>query len=113
VLDWLHIPSLPCKNNAKGANPNLCQRSDANPTAGAFTGGFSAGYFNTVGSKEGWAPSTFKSSRDNRAGDGKRVQQTATDFMDDEERAELQATSLEARDDYDTFGRVVTPGCVI
>ena len=24
---------------------------------GAFTGGFSAGYFNTVGSKEGWKPS--------------------------------------------------------
>ncbi|KAI9840683.1 MAG: hypothetical protein M1837_001359 [Sclerophora amabilis] len=33
---------------------------------GAFTGGFSAGYFNTVGSKEGWTPSTFVSSRSNR-----------------------------------------------
>ncbi len=31
---------------------------------GAFTGGFSAGYYNTVGSKEGWTPSTFVSSRD-------------------------------------------------
>ncbi|CAO3619583.1 unnamed protein product [Cunninghamella blakesleeana] len=30
---------------------------------GAFTGGFSAGYFNTVGSKEGWTPSQFVSSR--------------------------------------------------
>jgi G patch domain-containing protein 1 len=30
---------------------------------GAFTGGFSAGYFNTVGSAEGWKPSTFVSSR--------------------------------------------------
>jgi G patch domain-containing protein 1 len=30
---------------------------------GAFTGGFSAGYYNTVGSKEGWTPSTFVSSR--------------------------------------------------
>jgi hypothetical protein len=30
---------------------------------GAFTGGFSAGYFNTVGSKEGWTPQTFVSSR--------------------------------------------------
>ena len=29
---------------------------------GAFTGGFSAGYFNSVGSAEGWAPSTFSSS---------------------------------------------------
>ena len=33
---------------------------------GAFTGGYSAGYYNTVGSLEGWAPSTFKSSRDTR-----------------------------------------------
>ena len=35
---------------------------------GAFTGGYSAGYYNTVGSLEGWQPSTFKSSRDKRAG---------------------------------------------
>jgi G patch domain-containing protein 1 len=27
---------------------------------GAFTGGFSAGFYNTVGSAEGWAPSSFK-----------------------------------------------------
>ena len=30
---------------------------------GAFTGGFSAGHWNTVGSEEGWAPKEFKSSR--------------------------------------------------
>jgi len=50
---------------------------------GAFTGGFSAGYFNTVGSKEGWAPSAFVSSRSQR-GD---VQQRPEDFMDDEDYA--------------------------
>lgn len=33
---------------------------------GAFTGGYSAGYYNTVGSLEGWTPSTFKSSRQDR-----------------------------------------------
>lgn len=33
---------------------------------GAFTGGFSAGYFNTVGSKEGWKPTDYVSSRANR-----------------------------------------------
>jgi hypothetical protein len=33
---------------------------------GAFTGGYSAGYYNTVGSLEGWTPSSFKSSRDDR-----------------------------------------------
>ena len=65
---------------------------------GAFTGGFSAGYFNTVGSKEGWAPSTFRSSRDDRARDRQaHVQQTATDFMDEDERAELQAAGAQFR----------------
>jgi G patch domain-containing protein 1 len=48
---------------------------------GAFTGGFSAGYFNTVGSEEGWKPSTFQSSRAEKAS---KVQQRAEDFMDDE-----------------------------
>lgn len=38
---------------------------------GAFTGGFSAGYFNTVGSEKGWEPQAFSSSRSNRS----RVQQ--------------------------------------
>ncbi|GAB1601888.1 G patch domain-containing protein 1-like [Argonauta hians] len=52
---------------------------------GAFTGGFSAGYFNSVGSKEGWAPSTFVSSRENR---NKKVVSTAEDFMDDEDFSE-------------------------
>ena len=33
---------------------------------GAFTGGFSAGYYNTVGSLEGWEPKAFKSSRGER-----------------------------------------------
>lgn len=36
---------------------------------GAFTGGYSAGFYNTVGSLEGWQPKTFTSSRDKRAGD--------------------------------------------
>jgi G patch domain-containing protein 1 len=49
---------------------------------GAFTGGFSAGYFNSVGTKEGWQPSVFKSSRQERSARG---QQRAEDFMDDED----------------------------
>ncbi|XP_006114992.1 G patch domain-containing protein 1 isoform X2 [Pelodiscus sinensis] len=52
---------------------------------GAFSGGFSAGYFNTVGSKEGWAPSTFVSSRQKRA--DKRVL-GPEDFMDEEDLGE-------------------------
>lgn len=69
---------------------------------GAFTGGFSAGYFNTVGSKEGWTPSAFVSSRTNRhnkdkdgAADGGAAaaakptpQQRPEDFMDEEDLAD-------------------------
>lgn len=44
---------------------------------GAFTGGFSAGYFNTVGSKEGWKPTL-----------GINKRQSVEDFMDDDDHAE-------------------------
>lgn len=54
---------------------------------GAFTGGFSAGYFNTVGSKEGWAPSTFVSSRNDRA---KKQVARPEDYMDEEDLQELK-----------------------
>lgn len=49
---------------------------------GAFTGGFSAGHYNTVGSEEGFKPSTFVSSRGNRASQKK---QSANDFVDSED----------------------------
>nr|XP_020458272.1 G patch domain-containing protein 1 isoform X2 [Monopterus albus] len=52
---------------------------------GAFTGGFSAGYFNTVGSKEGWAPSTFMSSRQQKA---EKQHARPEDFMDEEDFSE-------------------------
>jgi len=48
---------------------------------GAFTGGFSAGFYNTVGSLEGWTPSTFKSSRSSKF---TPKTQNAYDFMDEE-----------------------------
>ncbi|KIX08089.1 uncharacterized protein Z518_02744 [Rhinocladiella mackenziei CBS 650.93] len=58
---------------------------------GAFTGGFSAGYFNTVGSKEGWTPSSFVSSRQNRRKDSqKSAQQRPEDFMDEEDLREAE-----------------------
>ncbi|CAJ0597934.1 unnamed protein product [Cylicocyclus nassatus] len=53
---------------------------------GAFTGGFSAGYYNTVGSKEGWTPQEFKSSREQRAA---LIQQRAEDLMDEEDLGEF------------------------
>ncbi|KAK9366530.1 hypothetical protein V1509DRAFT_641645 [Lipomyces kononenkoae] len=55
---------------------------------GAFTGGFSAGYFNTVGSKEGWTPSAFKSSRTERA---EKKTLRPEDFMDEEDLADQLA----------------------
>ncbi|GFN80022.1 G patch domain-containing protein 1, partial [Plakobranchus ocellatus] len=59
---------------------------------GAFTGGFSAGYFNTVGTKEGFTPSTFVSSKSRKsAKDGleqTRYTSQPEDFMDDEDLEE-------------------------
>ncbi|KAF8141436.1 hypothetical protein EV363DRAFT_1412875 [Boletus edulis] len=70
---------------------------------GAFTGGFSAGYFNTVGSKEGWTPSTFVSSRSDRA---KNRATRPEDFMDEEDLAELRADQklVSEHDEMDILG---------
>ncbi|KAI9734898.1 MAG: hypothetical protein M1834_001978 [Cirrosporium novae-zelandiae] len=73
---------------------------------GAFTGGFSAGYFNTVGSKEGWTPSSFVSSRTNRAKDGKKTtQQRPEDFMDEEDLREAEeARQLQTNETFSGLG---------
>lgn len=88
---------------------------------GAFTGGFSAGYFNSVGSKEGWStrlvcllfsvririlgwtPSTFVSSRSDRA---KSRATKPEDFMDEEDLAELRADQklVSEHDEMDILG---------
>lgn len=59
---------------------------------GAFTGGWSAGYYNTVGSKEGWTPSTFVSSRTNRHKDKADASQgfKPEDYMDEEDLADAE-----------------------
>uniref|UniRef100_T1JTS5 G patch domain-containing protein n=1 Tax=Tetranychus urticae TaxID=32264 RepID=T1JTS5_TETUR len=51
---------------------------------GAFTGGFSAGYFNTVGTEKGWIPSQYVSKKEERW-DKKLVKSKPEDFMDDED----------------------------
>jgi len=73
---------------------------------GAFTGGFSAGYYNTVGSKEGWTPSTFVSSRSNRKKDEpKPAQQRPEDFMDDEDIADAaEAQRVETAQGFSGIG---------
>ncbi|KAF8249335.1 DUF1604-domain-containing protein, partial [Wilcoxina mikolae CBS 423.85] len=69
---------------------------------GAFTGGFSAGYFNTVGSKEGWTPATFKSSRSTRAKAGPA---RLEDFMDEEDLADTEeARRLETNKNFAGIG---------
>ncbi|CAA9958358.1 G-patch domain protein [Pyrenophora teres f. maculata] len=73
---------------------------------GAFTGGFSAGYFNTVGSKEGWTPKTFVSSRTNRNKDQPTGPiQRAEDFMDDEDlAAAAESRKLETAQNFSGIG---------
>ena len=51
---------------------------------GAFTGGFSAGFFNTVGSEEGWVPSQFVSSRGSKWSKD-LLKSKPEDYMDDED----------------------------
>lgn len=68
---------------------------------GAFTGGFSAGYYNTAGSKEGWTPQTFTSSRKNRA---EVRQQNISNFLDDEDIQGIGGHALETSLQFDTFG---------
>ncbi|KAI1155639.1 hypothetical protein F4825DRAFT_406822 [Nemania diffusa] len=79
---------------------------------GAFTGGWSAGYFNTVGSKEGWTPSTFVSSRSNRNKDeGKTSQQRIEDFMDDEDLADAaEAEKLQTAQGFAGLGSTEEDG---
>lgn len=74
---------------------------------GAFTGGFSAGYFNTVGSKEGWAPSSFKSSRTNRYEKGETSVSRPEDFMDDEDFADhgIAPRKLKTTNTFESNGR--------
>ncbi|KAL3092353.1 hypothetical protein niasHS_007562 [Heterodera schachtii] len=75
---------------------------------GAFTGGFSAGYFNTAGSKHGWVPQTFKSSREDRAD---KVQNTAEDFMDEEDLGEFGIAARKLRPKMDFIDSLMaTPG---
>ncbi|KAK0417208.1 hypothetical protein QR680_012881 [Steinernema hermaphroditum] len=61
---------------------------------GAFTGGFSAGYFNTVGTKHGWVPQTFSSSKSSRA---EHQEQLAEDFMDEEDLGEFGISTRRIR----------------
>ncbi|KAI0553123.1 DUF1604-domain-containing protein [Xylaria curta] len=79
---------------------------------GAFTGGWSAGYFNTVGSKEGWTPSTFVSSRSSRhKAEDKPSQQRIEDFMDEEDLADAaEAEKLQTAQGFAGLGSTEEDG---
>eukprot|EP00927_Polykrikos_kofoidii_P048739 TRINITY_DN42954_c0_g1_i1.p1 TRINITY_DN42954_c0_g1~~TRINITY_DN42954_c0_g1_i1.p1 ORF type:complete len:870 (+),score=156.54 TRINITY_DN42954_c0_g1_i1:62-2671(+) len=66
---------------------------------GAFTGGFSAGHWGTVGSKEGWTPSAFVSSRSKR---DSQAPPQVEDIMDDEDLQEHRSSrrTIAARGDF-------------
>lgn len=51
---------------------------------GAFTGGFSAGYFNSVDTEKGWIPSQYVSKKGERW-DKKLLSNKPEDFMDEED----------------------------
>jgi G patch domain-containing protein 1 len=63
-------------------------------------------YFNTVGSKEGWTPKTFVSSRANRSKDQRNGQtQRAEDFMDEEDlAAAAESRQLETAQNFAGVG---------
>jgi len=75
---------------------------------GAFTGGFSAGYFNTVGTKEGWTTAQFRSSRGDKISSASiqpiKKKQDVMDFMDEEDIkdqiGEAAITSKAVHKDY-------------
>ncbi|KAF3423085.1 hypothetical protein E2986_08230 [Frieseomelitta varia] len=71
---------------------------------GAFTGGFSAGYFNTVGTRDGWRPQQFKSSRSSKA---ESITQRPEDFMDEEDTSEfgIAPTGIRASENYVNSGQ--------
>jgi G patch domain-containing protein 1 len=63
-------------------------------------------YFNSVGSKEGWTPKTFVSSRSNRNKDQPKEQvQRPEDFMDDEDMADAaESRQLETAQNFEGVG---------
>ncbi|KAL4708642.1 hypothetical protein ACJJTC_008168 [Scirpophaga incertulas] len=86
-LDPIDTDEVPSKRKFQDAPDQYAV--DANGKRrfhGAFTGGFTAGYGNTVGTPEGWNPASYKSSRSDKA---QISAQRPEDFMDEEDRSEF------------------------
>ncbi|XP_033211365.1 G patch domain-containing protein 1 homolog [Belonocnema kinseyi] len=98
-LDPLDEDSLPRKKPITLQDQVAVDEYGRRRFHGAFTGGFSAGYFNSVGTRDGWKPQQFKSSRASKAGG---INQRPEDFMDEEDTSEFgfAPTGIRATQDY-------------
>eukprot|EP00754_Rhynchopus_humris_P021209 Rhum_TRINITY_DN14733_c9_g1::Rhum_TRINITY_DN14733_c9_g1_i1::g.113059::m.113059 len=67
---------------------------EASRLHGAWDGGWSAGYYNTVGSKEGWEPARWKS------GDVRQAE-AAEAFMDEEDIRDMMRNKMRVRGGYE------------
>ncbi|KAJ8684164.1 hypothetical protein QAD02_019956 [Eretmocerus hayati] len=86
ALDPLDEENLPRKRPVTVEEQIAVDAQGRRRFHGAFTGGFSAGYFNTVGSRDGWRPQQFKSSRSSKSSN---LIQRPEDFMDEEDTSEF------------------------
>ena len=68
------------KYSSKSDGRQMEQSDGRQRLHGAFKGGFSAGYHNTVGSEAGFQPQQYKSNRNEKGS----FSQQKLDFMDDE-----------------------------
>lgn len=80
-ISIIYLDEIPKKKPCLVEDQIVTDKQGRRRFHGAFTGGFSAGFFNTVGSLEGWKPSSFKSSRAQKQ---KISQQKPEDYMDEE-----------------------------
>ncbi|XP_077271643.1 G patch domain-containing protein 1 homolog [Temnothorax americanus] len=103
-LDPLDEENIPRKKPVTIEDQFACDAQGRRRFHGAFTGGFSAGYFNTVGTRDGWRPQRFKSSRSSKADN---VLQRPEDFMDEEDTGlfGIAPKGIRATSDYADHGQ--------
>lgn len=90
------------KHDLRVSDQNVLDAQGRRRFHGAFTGGYSAGYYNTVGSETGWKANNFGKF------DPKNHTQCVEDFLDDEDRSEfgILPKHLKANAKFDPkFGR--------
>ncbi|KAI8906268.1 hypothetical protein EDD86DRAFT_248564 [Gorgonomyces haynaldii] len=96
------VDQVPAKDRNKYLPIHLQTPRDEqgrNRLHGAFEGGWSAGYYNTVGSEKGWQPQHFTSSRSNRA---EKRSFKPEDYMDEEDKRLFQR-DIKTRLEYDVL----------